>query len=125
MIPQFVFDEYDQKALDISRVPHMKAYYYELFEQKEVEIIIGFKDRIHGKQFGDSDIALETNMLTALQIIHACQCSHMWDDQEEFRQKLDKQPKFRSSSEKFNISFFPVYWVKNFYRSQKEQKKVK
>lgn len=64
-IPFFEFESYS--SLDPSRLRPKIA---DEFSKKQVQVILGFYER---SDFKESDIAMQTDFLTLLQLIHACQ----------------------------------------------------
>ena len=54
-----------------------------------MDVILGFAAD-GSENFNEGDIALETDMLTLLQLIHVCQLASMDDLQEEFIKKDKK-----------------------------------
>ena len=64
-IPGFEFESYS--SLDPSKLRPKIA---DEFSKKQVEVILGFYEH---HQFKESDIAINTDFLTLLQLIHVCQ----------------------------------------------------
>jgi len=84
--PQFEFSTFE--CLNLQKLNPSIA---EDFKKKEVEVIIGLTRGPNDFAFREADIAIQTNMLTLLQIIHACQLVQMHDIQHDVKYKLEKQ----------------------------------
>ena len=76
--PQFEFDSYT--CLDPQKLRPKLA---EEFKKKKVDVILGFAGE-GSETFNEGDIALETDMLTLLQLIHVCQLVCMDGVQQDF-----------------------------------------
>lgn len=76
--PQFEFDSYS--CLDHNLLRPSIA---EEFKKKKVHVILGFGGE-GDQSFNEGDIALQTDMLSLLQLIHVCQLVFMHDMQEQF-----------------------------------------
>jgi hypothetical protein len=69
-----MFDNFASfECIDPSRLTHSTC---EEFTRKQVEMILGFE-----KELPDGDIALQTDLVTFLQLIHACQLVLLFDAQ--------------------------------------------
>lgn len=82
--PKFEFNSYE-----ILNHHKITPQFQREFEQKKIDIIIGFKG-ING--FKESDIAVEGDMMMLIKLIHACQLAKIYDKQEKVKkERLDKE----------------------------------